>query len=76
MASLRSPDPERKNPITAFNLIFQFLFFELRNASKVRKWFYRKLTLELDELISKTTIGKFFDKLSVRDFEINCYAVR
>lgn len=47
------------------NLVLQFLFYELRNANKVRKWFYRKLSLELDELISKTTTGKLFDKLSV-----------
>lgn len=65
MGSLNSSDPEIKTPTLAFNLIFQFLFFELRNTAKVHKWFYRKLTLELDELISKTTIGRFFDKLTV-----------
>jgi PDZ domain-containing protein 8 len=47
------------------NLILQFLFFELRSSNRVRKWFMRKLSMELDELLTKTTIGKFFSKLSV-----------
>lgn len=47
------------------NLIMQFLFFELRSSNKVRKWFLRKLSAELDELLTKTTIGKFFSKLTV-----------
>lgn len=54
-----------KGAIASVNLILQFLFFELRYSNKVRKWFDRKLSLELDELISKTTTGKLFDKLSV-----------
>lgn len=65
LASIHSPEIENRNPTIAFNLIFQFLFFELRNSNRVRKWFHRKLSLELDELISKTTTGKLFDKLSV-----------
>lgn len=69
LASIHAPEIENRNPTIAFNLIFQFLFFELRNANKVRKWFHRKLSLELDELISKTTTGKLFDKLSVSGFD-------
>lgn len=72
LASIHSPEIENRNPTIAFNLIFQFLFFELRNANKVRKWFHRKLSLELDELISKTTTGKLFDKLSVSE-NASCY---
>lgn len=66
MANVHSADPDSKKPVIAFNLVFQFLFHELRNSSRVRKWFYRKLTVELDELITKTTTGKFFDKLTVK----------
>lgn len=66
--TMNSMDHETTAPTLAFNLIFQFLFYELRNTAKVRKWFSRKLTLELDELTSKTTIGKFFDKLTVSLF--------
>lgn len=64
------PELESRNPTIAFNLIFQFLFFELRNANRVRKWFHRKLSLELDELITKTTTGKLFEKLSIRDLDL------
>lgn len=71
MGSIHSPELENRNPTIAFNLIFQFLFFELRNANRVRKWFHRKLSLELDELITKTTTGKLFEKLSVSEVSVN-----
>lgn len=62
---MNSSDNDSKTSTAAVNLIMQFLFYELRYSNQVRKWFHRKLTLELDELISKTTIGRLFDKLSV-----------
>lgn len=61
---IHSPSPESKNCTMALNLIFQFLFYELRNTTRVKKWFYRKLSVELDQL-SKTTTGKLFEKISV-----------
>ncbi|KAL1398053.1 hypothetical protein pipiens_009265, partial [Culex pipiens pipiens] len=70
LASIKAPDAESKSTIMAINLILQFLYSELRNSNRVRKWFHRKLSLELDELISKTTIGKLFDKLSIRDLDL------
>lgn len=51
--------------LVSLNFVLQFLFHELKNSNRVRKWFYRKLSLELDELIAKTTTGKLFDKLTV-----------
>jgi hypothetical protein len=65
MDSMKCLDGDDKGTIASVNLILQFLFFELRYSNKVRKWFDRKLSMELDELISKTTTGKLFDKLSV-----------
>lgn len=56
---------EKTSQIKSINLVLQFLFFELRYSNKVRRWFIRKLSMELDELLTKTTIGKFFSKLSV-----------
>lgn len=58
---------ERKSQIQSVNFLLQFLFFELRSSNQVRKWFMRKLSMELDELLTKTTIGKFFSKLSVSE---------
>lgn len=52
-------------PLVSLNFVMQFLFHELKNSNRVRKWFYRKLSLELDELIAKTTTGKLLDKLTV-----------
>lgn len=65
MVDIHSADASTKNPVMAFNLIFQFLFFDLRYSTKVRDWFYRKITKEMDELIVKTSISKFFAKFSV-----------
>lgn len=45
--------------------MLQFLFHELRHSEAIKKWLYKKLTLEFDELLTKTTIGKFFDEVSV-----------
>ncbi|XP_062714468.1 PDZ domain-containing protein 8 [Aedes albopictus] len=70
LANIKAPDAESKSTIMAINLILQFLYFELRHSNRVRKWFHRKLSLELDELISKTTTGKLFDKLSIRDLDL------
>jgi PDZ domain-containing protein 8 len=56
---------DKTSQIKSVNFLLQFLFFELRSSNQVRKWFMRKLSMELDELLTKTTIGKFFSKLSV-----------
>uniref|UniRef100_A0A182T213 PDZ domain-containing protein n=1 Tax=Anopheles maculatus TaxID=74869 RepID=A0A182T213_9DIPT len=70
LENIKAPDQESKSTIMAINLILQFLYFELRQSNRVRKWFHRKLSLELDELISKTTTGKLFDKLTIRDLDL------
>ncbi|XP_049532563.1 PDZ domain-containing protein 8 [Anopheles darlingi] len=70
LENIKAPDQESKSTIMAINLILQFLYFELRQSNRVRKWFHRKLSLELDELISKTTTGKLFDKLKIRDLDL------
>jgi hypothetical protein len=62
---LDSQSDEKSASTKSVNLVLQFLFFELRSSNRVRKWFMRKLSMELDELLTKTTIGKFFSKLTV-----------
>lgn len=71
LQNIKLPDADGKSPTIAINLVLQFLFYELRYRTDVRKWFYRKLSLELDELLTKTTTGKLFDKLSVRGEGVN-----
>lgn len=53
----------------------QFLFHEFKNSNRVRKWFYRKLSIELDELITKTTTGKLLDKLTVQSISLSHYTI-
>lgn len=47
------------------SLVLQFLFHELRHSESIKRWLYKKLSLEFDELLTKTTIGKFFDTITV-----------
>lgn len=47
------------------SLVLQFLFHELRHSESIKRWLYKKLSLEFDELLTKTTIGKFFDSITV-----------
>lgn len=49
----------------SISLMLQFLFHELRHSQSVKRWLYKKLTLEFDELLNKTTIGKFFEAVKV-----------
>jgi hypothetical protein len=63
--ALQSSDIPKRESCLALNLLFQFLFKELRNAEKVRRWFRHKLSLEFEELLTRTTTGKLFDCVSV-----------
>lgn len=54
----------------AISLIMQFLFHELRHSEVIKRWLYKKLTMEFDELLTKTTMGKCFDSISVSGFVI------
>ncbi|XP_065364845.1 PDZ domain-containing protein 8 [Calliphora vicina] len=67
--NLNSKEPDASS-LVSLNFVMQFLFHELKNSNRVRKWFYRKLSLELDELIAKTTTGKLFDKLTIKQLEL------
>jgi hypothetical protein len=63
--ALQSNEIPKRESCLALNLLFQFLFKELRNAEKVRHWFRHKLSLEFEELLTRTTTGKLFDCVSV-----------
>lgn len=58
-------DSSEKSQLKSMNLLLQFLFSELHQTHHVRKWFLGKISMELEELLTKTTIGKFFSKLTV-----------
>ncbi|CAH1154690.1 unnamed protein product [Phaedon cochleariae] len=52
------------------SLVLQFLFHELRHSELIKRWLYKKLSLEFDELLTKTTIGKFFDTITIKDMHL------
>ncbi|KAK9712548.1 Peptidase family M50 [Popillia japonica] len=58
------------NSSTSISLMLQFLFHELRHSQPIKRWLYKKLTLEFDELLTKTTIGKFFEAVKIRDMNL------
>jgi hypothetical protein len=58
------------NAVVALNLIFQFLFQELKDTKTVRRYIVRKLSIEFQELIKNKTAGKLIKKLTARDFSL------
>lgn len=52
------------------SLVLQFLFHELRHSEAIKRWLYKKLSLEFEELLTKTTIGKFFETITIRDMNL------
>ncbi|XP_046399757.1 PDZ domain-containing protein 8 isoform X2 [Ischnura elegans] len=58
----------------ALNLVVQFVFRELRSSEMVRRWFLKKLNLEFEELVTRTTTGKLFERVSIRDIDLGVEA--
>ncbi len=49
----------------ALNMIFQFLFQELKDTKGVRRYIIRKLSYEFNELLTTKAAGKFLQKITV-----------
>ena len=56
--------------IIALNMLFQFLFQELKDSKAVRRYIMRKLNFEFKELLTTKTAGKFIDRITVKDFSV------
>ena len=52
--------------VLALNMLFQFLFQELKDTKAVRRYIIRKMTLEFKELLNSKTAGKLIQRISVR----------
>ncbi|XP_044259435.1 PDZ domain-containing protein 8 [Tribolium madens] len=65
-------ESEELNDATSLSvsLVLQFLFHELRHSEAIKRWLYKKLSLEFEELLTKTTIGKFFEVINIRDMNL------
>ncbi len=51
--------------VIALNMIFQFLFQELKDTKAVRRYIIRKMTMEFKELLNSKGAGKFVQRISV-----------
>lgn len=47
------------------NVLFQFLFHELRDTERIRKWFRNRLTVEFEELLTRSAVGRMFGSIKV-----------
>ncbi len=56
--------------VISLNMIFQFLFQELKDTKAVRRYIMRKLNFEFKELLTTKTAGKLLQRISVRDFSL------
>ncbi|XP_021364623.1 PDZ domain-containing protein 8-like [Mizuhopecten yessoensis] len=59
----------KKEDCIYLNLLFQFLFKELKDSKRIRQWAVRKMNVEFEEMM-QTTTGKLIDQISVRDFSM------
>ncbi|KAL1491277.1 hypothetical protein ABEB36_011896 [Hypothenemus hampei] len=54
----------------AVSLVLQFLFHELRHSESIKRWLHKKLSMEFEELLTKTTMGKCFDSITIKDMHL------
>ncbi|XP_033742229.1 PDZ domain-containing protein 8-like [Pecten maximus] len=59
----------KKEDCIYLNLLFQFLFKELKDSKRIRQWAVKKMNVEFEEML-QTTTGKLIDQISVRDFSM------
>ncbi|XP_060074171.1 PDZ domain-containing protein 8-like [Ylistrum balloti] len=59
----------KKEDCIYLNLLFQFLFKELKDSKRIRQWAVKKMNVEFEEML-QTTTGKLIDQISVRDFNM------
>ncbi|XP_073969066.1 PDZ domain containing 8 isoform X2 [Rhodnius prolixus] len=62
-----------KESAGAINALLQFLFQECRNTKRVRKWFRDRLRFELEELLTRTTTGRLFESIALRDLNLGSH---
>ncbi|GAB6027659.1 hypothetical protein CHUAL_001900 [Chamberlinius hualienensis] len=64
---LNSANGNVKESCLSLNLILQFLFNELHDTKRVRRWFMKKLSVEFEELLQGTTTGKLLEQITIQD---------
>ena len=51
--------------VIALNMIFQFLFQELKDTKGVRRYIIRKMSFEFKELLTTKAAGKIVQRITV-----------
>ncbi|EFO17904.1 hypothetical protein LOAG_10593 [Loa loa] len=54
------------------SLILHFLFQEHKDTRRLRRWIHKKLQLELSDLTTRNTAGRFIQDIRIRDLSIGC----
>lgn len=51
--------------VIALNMMFQFLFQELKDTQSIRRYIIRKLSIEFKELLTTKGAGKVIERITV-----------
>ncbi|MFH4982968.1 hypothetical protein AB6A40_009677 [Gnathostoma spinigerum] len=52
------------------SLLFHFLFQELKDTRRLRRWFHKRLQLELHDLTTRSTAGRLIQDIRIRDISV------
>lgn len=56
--------------VIALNMMFQFLFQELKDTQSIRRYIIRKLSVEFKELLTTKGAGKIVERITAKDFSL------
>ena len=57
---------EGDSGVVALNMLFQFLFQELKDTKAVRRYIIRKMTMEFKEMLTTNAAGKIVQRITVK----------
>ncbi|CAK9292867.1 unnamed protein product [Gordionus sp. m RMFG-2023] len=66
-------DSHDENSSLAINLLLQFLFKELKDTGRIKRWIVNKIYIELQDLITTSTVGKILKEIRVKDVNLGSY---
>lgn len=60
---------KQKESCLSINVLLQFLFQELKDTKRIRRWVMKRMKMEFEEMLRSTT-GKLLEHITVRDFNL------
>ncbi|CAG7832375.1 unnamed protein product [Allacma fusca] len=70
LSKINDESCKSKESCWALNFVLYFLFRELRNSEPIRRWILRKLSMEFEELLASSVLGKFFSSISIQNLDV------